>query len=247
MIRRRDAAVFDLDGTLVETLPDIHAVLAELLGEAGITVPDPEAVRRMIGDGARMLVVRALAAAGRAASDAEIDRLHRRFVELYERHPCRHGKMFPGVRACLERLQAEGVRLGVCTNKPQRASEELLEALGLAPYFSSIVGGDRLPQRKPDPRHLVAVLRELGVAAEHAVMVGDSRNDLLAARGAGLPCVLVRHGYGPEPVERLGAHRVIDNLAALPPLLGFPASDSDTATPLDSARGDPYERCGKGA
>ncbi len=232
MIRRLDVAIFDLDGTLVETLPDIHAVLAELLIEEGIAVPGPEAVRRMIGDGARMLVVRALAAAERMAEEAEIDRLHRRFVALYERHPCRYSTVFPGVRTCLELLRAEGVRLGVCTNKPQKASEELLEALDLAPYFSSIVGGDRLPQRKPDPRHLAAVLKELGADARHAVMVGDSRNDLLAARGAGLPCILVRHGYGPEPVERLGADRVIEDLAALPPLLGFPPArgrDGDPA------------------
>jgi len=237
---RLHAAIFDLDGTLVETLPDIHAVLAELLVEEGIAVPDRERVRRMIGDGARMLVVRALQAAGRASGEEdEIDRLHRRFVELYERHPCRYSAPFPGAVECLRHLRERGVRLGVCTNKPQRASEQLLDALGLAPYFSVVIGGDRAVRRKPDPEHPRAVLAALGENARHGLMIGDSRNDLLAARAAGLPCVLVRHGYGPDPADALGADRVIDDLSELPPLL--------SAGALDSAAGEPYEPGGEGA
>ena len=245
---RLHAAIFDLDGTLVETLPDIHAVLAELLAEEGIAVPDRERVRRMIGDGARMLVVRALQAAGRASGEEEeIDRLHRRFVELYERHPCRYSEPFPGAVACLDRLRARGVKLGICTNKPQRASEQLLEALGLAPYFSSVVGGDRAVRRKPDPEHPRAVLAALGEDARHGLMVGDSRNDLLAARGAGLACVLVRHGYGPDPADALGADRVIDDLSLLPSLLASGTILRATASPLDRGGGEPYEPGSEGA
>ncbi|HFA59178.1 MAG TPA: HAD family hydrolase, partial [Rhodospirillales bacterium] len=159
---RLRAAIFDLDGTLVETLPDIHAVLAELFAEEGLAVPDPEQVRRMIGDGARMLLVRALETAGRDTTEEAIDRLHRRFVALYERHPCRYSAPFPGAVECLRHLRERGVRLGVCTNKPQRASEQLLDALGLAPYFSVVIGGDRAVRRKPDPEHPRAVLAALG-------------------------------------------------------------------------------------
>ncbi len=223
---RPRAAVFDLDGTLVETLPDIHAVLAELLAEEGIPPPSIPQVRRMIGDGARVLLERALVAAGRSVEEEEIESLYRRFLALYERHPCRYSTVFPGVFPCLDRLRERGVKLGVCTNKPQTASEQLLEAVGLAPYFSSVVGGDRAVPRKPDPAHPAAVLAELGATPDQALMVGDSRNDLLAARRLGLPCVLVRHGYGPDAVEDLGADRVIDDLGALPRLLkldGAPA------------------------
>ncbi len=245
---RPRAALFDLDGTLVETLPDIHAVLAELLTEIGVPVPARERVRRMIGDGARMLLVRALADAGRpTAEDAEIEALYRRFLALYERHPCRYSTVFPGVFDCLEWLRGEGVKLGVCTNKPQTASEQLLEALGLAPYFASVVGGDRAIRRKPDPAHPAAVLAELDAAPDRAIMVGDSRNDLLAARALGLPCILVRHGYGPDPADRLGADRVIDDLAALPSLLAAEDAVGDRERPLDRTRGEPYEPEGKGA
>ncbi len=236
---RLRAAIFDLDGTLVETLPDIHAVLADLFAEEGLAVPDPEQVRRMIGDGARMLLVRALETAGRDTTEEAIDRLHRRFVALYERHPCRYSAPFPGAVDCLRHLRERGVRLGVCTNKPQRASEQLLDALGLASYFSVVIGGDRAVRRKPDPEHPRAVLAALGENARHGLMIGDSRNDLLAARAAGLPCVLVRHGYGPDPADALGADRVIDDLSELPPLLAAGA--------LDSAAGEPYEPGGEGA
>ncbi len=245
---RLRAAIFDLDGTLVETLPDIHAVLAELLTEIGVPVPTRERVRRMIGDGARMLLVRALAEAGRpTGEDAAIEGLYRRFVALYERHPCRHSTVFPGVFDCLDWLRRRNVKLGVCTNKPQIASEQLLEALGLAPYFESVVGGDRAIARKPDPAHPAAVLTELGATPDRAIMVGDSRNDLLAARASGLPCILVRHGYGPDPADRLGADRVIDDLAALPSLLAAEYAVGDRGRPLDRTGGEPYEPDRKGA
>lgn len=212
-------AVFDLDGTLVETAPDLHAVLAEVMAEQGRPVPDLAAVRAMIGDGARALLVKAFAAHGEALTGPELDRLYARFVEIYTEAPCRHSTLFPGVEPCLASLRARGWRLAVCTNKPQAPSLGVLEALGLLRHLEVVVGGDVLAVRKPDPAHLAAALAPFGAAAADAVMVGDSRNDLLTARGLGVPCVLVSFGYTAVPARELGADRVVDDFAQLPAVL----------------------------
>ena len=197
------AVVFDLDGTLVETAADIHAVLAEVLAEAGLTAPTLSAVRGMIGDGARVLVERALAARGH---DADLDTLHRRFTERYAEVPCRHSTPFAGAVELLAALRRDSWRVGLCTNKPHAPTLGLLRALGLEAAFDSVVGGDRLPGiRKPDPGHLAAVLAELETSPGAAIMVGDSRNDLLTARALGVPCVLVSFGYTAVAARELGA------------------------------------------
>jgi phosphoglycolate phosphatase len=211
------AVVFDLDGTLVDTAGDIHAILAEVLAEAGLAAPDRDGVRAMIGDGARALIERALGAIGQPATNAVVDRLHRRFGERYAEVPCRHSVPYEGARELLATLRADGWRLGLCTNKPQSATVGLLRALHLHDAFDGIVGGDRLPGvRKPDPAHLAAVLGEIGVTASRAVMVGDSRNDLLAARALSVPCILVSFGYTAVPARGLGADLVVDRLAEVP-------------------------------
>ncbi len=213
------AAVFDLDGTLIDSAPDLHLLLAELLAEQGLGAPSLEAVRDMVGDGTRALVARALAAIGRPAGEETLDRLHGRFLALYEASPCRLTRPYAHAEATLARLADRGTRLGLCTNKPQRITELLLEAVGLRRYFAAIVGGDVLPVRKPDPAHLAEVLRRLGAGPASAVMVGDSRNDLLSARGAGMACILVSFGYSKVPAADLGADAVIDDLARLPEAL----------------------------
>ncbi|GBD44034.1 Phosphoglycolate phosphatase [bacterium HR40] len=209
--------VFDLDGTLVHTLPDIAAALSRVFTAHDLPAPDESRVRRMIGDGARTLVARALEAAGVEADDARIDTLYRAFLDDYGANACVASRPFPGVIETLAELHGRGHPLGVCTNKPERSTHLLLDGLGLAPFFAAIVGGDRLPFRKPDPRHLGAVLDRLAPQdGTTAVMVGDSRNDLLAARGLGIRCVLVRHGYGEDCADELGADLVIDGFADLP-------------------------------
>ena len=220
MPTRPRALVFDLDGTLVDTAPDIHAVLAEVLAEAGLAAPPLPAVRGMIGDGAKALVERALAAVGQPARPAAVDRLHERFRERYAEVPCRFGRLYPGARELLAGLRADGLRLGLCTNKPQGATEGLLEALAVRACFDAVLGGDAVPGvRKPDPAHLAALLARLGVPPEAAVMVGDSRNDLLTARGLGVPCILVSFGYTAVPARELGADRVVDRLDQVPAAL----------------------------
>lgn len=209
--------VFDLDGTLIDTAADIHAVLAETLVESGHEAPDLAAVRGMIGDGARVLIERA---AARVEADVNIDALHRRFTQRYAEVPCRYSAPYPGAVALLQELRAAGMRLGLCTNKPQAPTLGLLEALGLGDAFDVVIGGDVLHGvRKPDPAHLEAVLAALEAPVPATVMVGDSRNDLLAARGVAVPCVLVSFGYTAVPARELGADAVIDRLDQLPALL----------------------------
>jgi len=208
--------VFDLDGTLVDTAADIHAVLADVLGETGHPVPDLPAVRSMIGDGARVLIERAVS----HVAAADLDDLHRRFTLRYAEVPCRHSRLYPGAATVLAELCAKDARLGLCTNKPQAATIGLLDALGLGDSFHAVIGGDALGGvRKPDPGHLAAVLDALSVPPGRSVMVGDSRNDLLAARGLGVPCVLVSFGYTATPARKLGADAVIDELRELPALV----------------------------
>lgn len=213
------AVVFDLDGTLIETAPDLHAVLAGLLVERGLAAPPLEAVRAMVGDGARALIRRAHEWQGIGLGEAELEALYADFLERYTAAPARLSEVYAGVPAALEELRGRGVRLGVCTNKPQRPSELLLAALGLRPLLEAVVGGDALPVRKPDPGHLRATLAALGAAPEEAVMVGDSGNDLAVARALGVPCVLVSFGYTAVPARELGADRVIDHFLELLPAL----------------------------
>lgn len=213
------AVVFDLDGTLVETAPDLHAVLAELLEREGLQVPPLEAVRGMIGDGARTLIRRAHEWQGIAVGADRLEALYAWFLERYTAEPARFSTPYEGVFEALRALRDCGTRLGVCTNKPQAPSERLLHAVGLAPWLEVVTGGDALPVRKPDPRHLAATLEALGTSPAEAVMVGDSANDVATARGLGVPCVLVSFGYTTIPARELGGDRVVDRFDELVPVL----------------------------
>ena len=173
----------------------------------------------MIGDGAAKLVERAFAATGGAAGD-EIGALTAAFLDAYEGHGSVLTRPYPGAAAVLARLGEQGYRLGVCTNKPQRPSEEILAELGLDGFFSTVIGGDAVEgARKPDPRHLAASLRALGAAPEEAVMVGDNENDIAVARAAGVPVIAVAFGYAKVPADELGADLVIERLDELPEAL----------------------------
>jgi phosphoglycolate phosphatase len=211
------AVVFDLDGTLVDTLPDLHAAVATLLRERRLEVPSPAAVRRMIGDGARKLVERSLEWSAGEIGAAALDAAHERFLAIYNAAPCRASRLFANVEAALDGLAAAGFKLGVCTNKPQRPTDAILATLGLAPRFSAVVGGDVVMRRKPHPDHLREVLGRMGASPASTVMVGDSRNDLAAARGCAMRCILVSFGYSADPADTLGADQVIGDFAELGP------------------------------
>jgi len=190
--------IFDLDGTLVDSAPDLatalNALLAEL-GKAPLTVP---AIRAMVGDGAGVLVSRGLAAAG--LEDADQPAALKRFLALYRDCLIEQTRAYPEVEATLERLKAEGHKLGVCTNKPIDPTRRILAALGLIRFFGAVIGGDSLPQRKPDPEPLLAAIAELGGTVQGAVMIGDSANDMLCARAAAVPGILIPSDYG-NPAE----------------------------------------------
>jgi phosphoglycolate phosphatase len=216
---KRRFIVFDLDGTLVDSLADIAAALNGALQEIGAAPLPLGIVRGMVGDGSPVLVCRALAASG-IAPDRLAERLAR-FGALYEAAPVARTVVYPGVRETLATLAAEGRRLGICTNKQQGATLAVLHELRLQDYFAAVLGGDAAPARKPDPRHLLAVLAALGGRPADSVMVGDHENDIAAARGAGARSILVRYGYARGRLADIPADRQIDAFDELPAALAL--------------------------
>lgn len=205
------AVVFDLDGTLVDSVPDLQAALNWLLPQHGRRDVAREEVIGMVGDGIAKLVERAFAATG-GPPDGRLEDLIGVFSDHYEAHAVRLTTPFPGAITALAGLQDAGCRLGICTNKPEGATHEVLRALDLACFFEAVAGGDTLPGvRKPDPAHPAHVLNLLGVEATSAVMVGDSANDIRSGKGAGMPTVAVTFGYAHGPVAELGADVLIDH------------------------------------
>lgn len=209
----------DLDGTLVDSAADLAAALNRLLGEAGRDAVTVEAVRGMVGHGVEKLVRRGFRHAGAALDDADVPAQVARFLALYEADPVAHSRPYPGVVDTLQTLRTAAHPLGVVTNKPQAASEAVLRGLGLDRYFAAVAGGDRFPVRKPDAGHLRGTLELMGAAGAPAVLVGDSSTDAETGRNAGIPVILVTYGYSREPVETLGADRVIARFAELPDAL----------------------------
>lgn len=189
----RGLLLFDLDGTLVDAAPDLAASLNRLLAGLGAPPLSLSEATSFVGDGARVLVRRALAARG---LDAPLDAALARFLALYEAHLCEDSRLYPGVAEGLSALAEAGWRLAVCTNKPQRHSEALLAALGIADRFAAVAGGDRFAVRKPDRGHVDGTARLAALPEGPAVMIGDGVNDLLAARSAGIPGVWAAYGYG---------------------------------------------------
>lgn len=186
-------AVFDLDGTLVDSAPDIHAALNRLMASRGLAPFDRAEVVAMIGDGVPALLRKAFSARGLAPDEAALAS----FTEDYTAHAAAETRAFAGIPEALAALEAAGWELAVCTNKPAAATSELLGSLGLLPRFRALGCGDSFSVRKPDPGHLLATIAAAGATPEASVMIGDHHNDVAAARGAGVPCLFVGWGYGP--------------------------------------------------
>ncbi|VXC93151.1 phosphoglycolate phosphatase [Pseudomonas sp. 8Z] len=209
--------MFDLDGTLIDSVPDLAEAIDRMLVELGRTPAGVEKVRDWVGNGARVLVRRALAGGldHSAVGEAETEEALARFLDIYA--DCHHlTALYPGVHELLEALSTAAVELAVVTNKPERFVAPLLEQVGLGGYFRWIIGGDTLPQQKPDPAALLQVMRLADVTPAQSLFVGDSRNDVLAARAAGVPCVAVSYGYNHgRPIAEEEPQLLVDSLAEL--------------------------------
>ncbi|HEY8382676.1 MAG TPA: HAD family hydrolase [Microvirga sp.] len=212
---RPPIAVFDLDGTLADTIHDLIGTLNVVLNSEGLPSLSLEEGRTMVGAGARALIERGLTSAGRDVVPERLDVLHTAFMVHYGQNLCVGSRLFDGVPEALDRLEAAGFRLAVCTNKYERHSVELLEALGLANRFSAICGRDSFPYFKPDPRHLTLTIEKAGGDPSRAVMVGDSVTDIATAKAAAIPVVAVSFGYTDIPVQDLGPDRIIDHYDGL--------------------------------
>lgn len=186
--------VLDLDGTLVDSVPDLAAALNRLLAARAIAPYAEAEVVPFVGDGVQKLLERAFAGRGLALDAPALAS----FTADYEANAAVATRAFPGVAETLPALRAAGWRLAVCTNKPEAAARNLLAGLGIAAWFDALGGGDSFPTRKPDPAHLLATIAAAGGSPARSLMVGDHHNDILAAKGAGIPAIFALWGYGPR-------------------------------------------------
>ena len=218
--------VFDLDGTLVDTAPDLVDTLNVVLAGEGLPAVPFAAARTMIGGGARHMIEEGLRAEGRACGADDIERLFRHFIAHYSAHIADRSRPFPGLEAALDTLAADGARFAVCTNKLEGLSVQLLSALGLKDRFAAVCGQDTFGIQKPDPEILRQTIRRAGGDPERALMVGDSGNDIDTARAAGVPVVAVDFGYTRVPVRDLNPDRIISAFDQLPEAVRALAAES---------------------
>lgn len=207
---------FDLDGTLVETAPDLIGALNVVLTERNLPPLPLASARHLVGLGARVMLEHGFKEAGAPYHAGEMPFMVERFVEIYRERIADESQAFPGVEAVLDQFAAQGAILLVATNKRTELSMALLDKLGLLHRFAAVVGPDAVSRHKPDPAHLTEAIHKAGGDPVRAVMVGDSINDVLPARAAGIPVVAVTFGYTETPAGELGADRVIDHFEQLP-------------------------------
>ncbi|MFN9162048.1 MAG: phosphoglycolate phosphatase [Alphaproteobacteria bacterium] len=214
-MRPPDTIVFDLDGTLVDTAPDLTAALNAVLIRERLPPVPLERVRQMVGRGARVLIERALAWHRIPLDPTRTSELLQHFLTYSEAKIAVTSRPLECMETCVRSLSAHGHRIGICTNKPEHLSRKLIAELGLADLFPVILGADSRPWRKPDPRHLTDTIEALGGEASNAVLVGDSDTDARTARAAGVPVVLVSFGYTETPAGELDADAVVDHFRDL--------------------------------
>lgn len=224
--------LFDLDGTLIDSVPDLTLCMNQALTERGLMPHSRERMRHWVGNGSARLAHRAIT--GRhdgTAPAADFEAVYPRFLALYLAHPARETETYPGAAALLDQLRGAGMRIACVTNKPAAQTRAVLSALGLAARFDAVVGGDDTPALKPDPAPVLRALELLQLAPGECMMVGDSRPDLEAARAAGVRPVIVRYGYDEAMAQALAAApdiATIDHLALLPGLwTGATAASAD--------------------
>lgn len=213
------AVIFDLDGTLVDTAPDLVGALNDLLAALGLPPVTIAQGRAASGRGGRSLIQVGHELAGIALTEDQITALYPRYLEHYAARYAVDSALYPGVAELLDHLEAEGWRLGICTNKPERFAEGLMKSLGMRTRFGALLGADSLPVRKPDPRHLIETLERLGVEPDRGILLGDTETDLKTARAAGIPVALASFGYAPLPVAHYAPDAVYDDYAETPAMI----------------------------
>jgi len=208
--------VFDLDGTLIDTAPDLVDTLNVVFAREGLPPVPYDTARNLIGGGARTMIARGIEADGRAVEPAELERLFQDFIAYYSEHIADRSRPFPGLPDALDALAADGWRFAVCTNKLEYLSVLLLKQLGLEHRFAVICGQDTFGVQKPDPEVLRRTVVAAGGTLRNAIMIGDSLTDIRTARAAGIPVIAVDFGYTDRPVSELGPDRTISRFAQLP-------------------------------
>lgn len=208
--------IFDLDGTLVETAPDLVATLNAVLEREGIAPVAYEIARNFVGGGAKLMLARGIEAEGRTVEPAALDRMFADFIVHYAANVAVHSRPFPGLTEALDILAARGHRFAVCTNKLEHLSVLLLNELKLTARFEAICGQDTFGIQKPDPEILRRTIAAAGGDVRRSIMVGDSETDILTARAAGIPVIAVDFGYSDRPVSEYGPDRLISHFSQLP-------------------------------
>ena len=215
-MRKTPAIVFDLDGTLVDTAPDLLGALNAVLVRHSRPRVNTAALRHLVGHGARVMLAEAMRLTGEEASEAALPGLVDEFIVHYRAHIADESILFPNVETTLTKFLDVGARLAVLTNKPHELTVQLLPALNLDRYFAVVCGAGRLSFNKPDARVFHHVVEELGGTGSGAIMIGDSPTDVATARAAGVKCVVLTYGYTPVPPHELGGDAVLDDFAELP-------------------------------
>jgi len=214
-----DAVIFDLDGTLVDSIPDVTASVNFALKQFGSGQISQTDTRDLVGLGARPLIVGAMERTGLPLSDHQADAILQMFLDRYKINPATLSRLYDGVTDTLDVFKKAGIKMAICTNKPAATTHPVLEAFDLSDYFSSIRCGDSVPHKKPDARHVRLCLDDLGVDEAASVFVGDSETDIKAAQNARLPSVCVTYGYCHQAYDTLGATALIDDFTDLVPAL----------------------------
>ena len=224
-----DAIAFDLDGTLIDSVPDVRAAINRLLVSEGRSEISLEQTLSLVGQGARVMMEQAMAlgdgalgggaVGGGAPPPDALDRMVETYIGFYQRHPADLTTIYPGVIEVLDSLAVRGIPMAICSNKPFVMTKLVLKTLGLDRFFAVVTGGDNVPHRKPDGRHITHTLDLMGDRHSNAVMVGDSETDVAAGKDAGLPVIAVTYGYTHVPVTELGADVLIDRFSDLPAAL----------------------------
>lgn len=215
----KNTLLFDLDGTLVDSVPDLAFAVNETLVELGLAPFSQNIIRNWVGNGAKVLIQRALSGNAEVSTDLDntlVERALAIFFQVYQRHTCVETQLYSNVLETLTELKARGYRLAIITNKPERFIAPIIEGLALNGLFELVIGGDTLEKRKPDPLPLHYACQQLSVEVEQCVMIGDSKNDILAAKAANMASVALTYGYNyGENIANYQPESVIDNFADL--------------------------------